>query len=274
MTVNLPFSGAPLTSPTPLILAIRRADSLWLVFNRPERRNAVNLEMWRAIPELVGEHARDETCRSIVLTGREGLFISGADIDEFADMRASANAAELYDEVSTAALKALAEAPRPVIAMIDGFCIGGGVGIALACDIRIASDRAVFAIPAARLGLAYSAFGVRQLLNAVSPSRAKQILFSAERIDAQRAFEFGLVDTICETGALTGETEALTRQIAANAPLTIQAAKATVNALGQTGSAEALEQARALAALCHASADYEEGRRAFHEKRLPRFQGR
>ncbi len=264
--------GEALPSPTPH-LAARRAGSVgYLIFNRPERRNAVSLEMWEAIPALMRAFDEDPAIRAVVLAGAgDQAFIAGADISEFEGERNSAESAALYEERNSAAYRAIAESPKSVIAMIHGFCIGGGMAIALACDIRIAAEGSTFAIPAARLGLAYPPEAMALLVRAVGPSRAKLILHTARRFSSDEALAMGLVDLVAPRTELLARVGELTDAISDNAPLTIAAANATIDAV--LGSFGLDDNARAAIARCFASDDYREGRQAFMEKRRPIFRG-
>ena len=242
------------------------ADGIGLVtFNNPARRNAMSLDMWDGLSAALTALAADASVRVLVLTGAGGqAFVSGADISQFGAARADAEAQRHYDRQTSAGRAMLAAFPHPVIARIGGFCLGGGLAIALQADLRIASDAASFGIPAARLGLAYSAAMVRQLVSVVGPAHARMLLYTGSRIDAQEARRIGLVNRVVAATALTAEVDTLARSIADNAPLSVRAAKLAV-----------AEDARAAAAIaaCFDSADYREGRAAFAEKRAPRFTG-
>ncbi|MET0482475.1 MAG: enoyl-CoA hydratase [Aestuariivirgaceae bacterium] len=265
----------PCPSPTPHLTAGRRGSTGWLVLNRPERRNALSAEMWRAIPDLVRRLADDPEVRALALMGEGGeAFAAGADISEFAGNRDDAAAARCYDAMTIEAFAALEECPKPVVAVINGYCLGGGLALALACDIRLASDRAIFALPPARLGLAYPLAGMRQLLAAVTAARAKELLFTARRVDAAEASRIGLVHMTVGADSLRAEAESVLGMLAANAPLSIAAAKGMINALSGVSGDPRPEALATLADACFGSDDYKEGRRAFLEKRPPRFSGR
>jgi enoyl-CoA hydratase/carnithine racemase len=235
--------------------------------------------MWRGIPRLVQQFSDDVNVRSIALAGAgDEAFAAGADISEFAANRDDAEAARRYDAMTLDSFAALQGCGKPVLAVIDGYCIGGGLALALACDVRIASDRAIFALPPARLGLAYPLAGLTQLLAAVSPASAKELLFTARRIDAAEARRIGLVQAAVAPQALMAEAQSSLAMIEANAPKSIAAAKGMVNALSGVLAgvlpAATADQLAALADACFASDDYKEGRRAFLEKRPPKFTGR
>jgi len=245
-----------------------------ITLHNPARMNALTAAMWAALPERVAKAATDPSVRVIVFRGAgERAFSAGADISEFETARAG-TAADAYDALNHAAFEAVANCPKPTIAMIHGFCMGGGLGIALACDLRIADTAAQFALPPAKLGLGYNARWITPILRAISSADAKLLLFSARRIQASRALAMGLVAEVVPTDDLETATAALATEIAANAPLTIRAAKAAVDALSAPGVAPDMVALDRLVADCFDSADYAEGRRAFLEKRKPLFTGR
>jgi enoyl-CoA hydratase len=260
-----------IASPTPFLEAWRDGPIGYLTLNRPDRRNALNREMWAALPDLVAALDGDPETRLIVLRGAgTEAFAAGADISEFAENRANPELARDYEALNGKAFAALRATAKPAVAMISGFCIGGGLALALACDLRIAGEDALFALPPARLGLAYPVDGLSDLLHAVSPAFAKEMLFTARRYRAAEALKAGLVHRVVAQDRLDAEIKALAAEIAENAPLTIKASKRAIDALAGRPVAEDLQ---ALAAACFASADYAEGQRAFLEKRKPRFTG-
>jgi|HubBroStandDraft_1064217.scaffolds.fasta_scaffold10660_3 enoyl-CoA hydratase len=261
----------PVTSPH--MLAEVEGSIGWMTFNKPERRNAVSLDMWEAMPEILEEFENDPAVRVIVLKGAgDKAFVSGADISQFEKARSSEAANAHYDRISDLAGKALAECGKPTIAMIRGYCIGGGLGIAIGCDIRIASDDSKFGIPAARLGVGYGAPGVKKLVGLVGPSYTKEIFFTARHFTATEAQTMGLVNRVVQGVELEDYTRKYCATIADNAPKTINTLKRTVAEVLHGHEAD-WELCDRLVKDCFASQDYIEGRRAFMEKRRPVFRG-
>lgn len=246
----------------------------WVVASNPDRMNAFTAGMWARIPEHVGAAERDADVRVIILRGAGSrAFSAGADISEFETARSGAAAAD-YDRLNHEAFSALLEAKKPVIAMIHGFCLGGGLGIAACADLRIADPRAQFAIPAAKLGLGYNPRWVPPLLTLAAPTFIKEMIFTGRRFSADEALRIGLVNRLVETEALEGTVRALAAEIAGNAPLTVRAAKLSVDELIRHPEHPDTDALDAAVKACFESADYAEGRRAFLEKRKPQFQGR
>ena len=243
--------------------------------DNPGRHNALSLAMWEAIPEAVADLEAHPDVRVVVLTGSDGgAFASGADISEFDVVRADAASSATYEAANAAAFSALRRAQKPTIAVIRRFCMGGGVGLAAACDIRIAADDAVFAIPAARLGLAYPPEAVADIVSLIGPARTKDLFFTAKRIDAETAMRIGLVDELVRSDELEAAAVAYVARVSALAPMTQRAIKAAIQAAVDPRGAGEWDRARALAEDCFSSADYAEGRAAFREKREPVFQGK
>ncbi len=247
----------------------------WMIFNHPARHNALSLEMWQGIADILEAFAADEAVRVVIMRGAGGkAFVSGADISEFEAERSTSAQKERYDQVSGRANQAMATFAKPLIALIEGYCIGGGLATALAADLRFATPDSTFGIPAARLGLGYDYSSLAALAHMVGPSRARDILFSARFIPAPEAKEMGLINFIAQRDSIEEEAIGYARTVAANAPLTIRATKAALDAWQQDDSPERLKHIEDLINACFDSADYEEGRRAFSEKRKPKFQGR
>lgn len=246
-----------------------------LVFNNPERHNAVSLAMWQALERMLADFAADDEVRAVVLTGAgTKAFVSGADISKFDSERSDREAIALYNETVERASAALHGFPKPTLAMIRGVCIGGGLAIALNCDIRIAADNARFALPAGKLGLGYDYPGLKRFVDVVGPAFAKEIFFTARQFDAEEARAMGLVNRVVADGELEASVKSYTDLIGANAPLTLRAAKFAIGEVLKDESRRDLARVQELVQACFASRDYAEGRRAFMEKRKPRFEGR
>jgi enoyl-CoA hydratase/carnithine racemase len=258
---------------TEKILAKKDGAIGWLVFNNPERRNAVSLEMWQAIPAVLADFGADAAIRAVVLTGAgDKAFVSGADISQFEKERSSAEAVAHYDAVGEKAQTALKHCDKPVIAMIRGYCIGGGLNIANLCDLRIASDDARFGIPAAKMGLGYRASSMKHLVDIVGAAYAREIMITARHFSAEEALRMGLVHKVVSVAELEKTTRDYCEMVAANAPLTMRAAKRIIREVSAANyDAEACT---AWVKECFDSEDYREGRRAFMEKRKPVFKGR
>jgi enoyl-CoA hydratase/carnithine racemase len=259
---------------TDKMLARKEAGVGTVIFNNPERHNAVSLEMWETAKRILDEFAADREVRVVVLTGAGGkAFVSGADISKFASERASLEAARAYNAKTEATFSGIYEFPKPTIAMIRGYCIGGGLGLATCCDLRICSDNSRFAVPAARLGLGYGYAGLKRLVDIVGPAFAKEIFYSARQFDADEAAAMGLVNRVVPAGELESYVKSLADTIGANAPLPIKAVKATIGEILKDESKRNLARATELVEQCFASRDYTEGRTAFMEKRKPVFTG-
>jgi enoyl-CoA hydratase/carnithine racemase len=264
-----------LPSPTPKIKVEIANHVARVVIDNAPRRNAFDYEMWRALPVILGALDANEEVRVIVLGAGPGLsFCSGADISEFSTLRATAEGGHAYEEANLAAFDALAQAAKPTIAAIGGFCMGGGAGLAAACDLRVAREDAVFAIPAGRLGIGYPPKAMAYVTTALGAQTAMELFFTARRLDAKEAFARGFVAQLLPSEGFDAAIAALAAKIAANAPLTLRAAKAAIRAALKAPGAPTSEDCARLAAACFDSADFEEGRAAFLEKREPKFLGR
>ena len=247
----------------------------WMIFNNPERRNAVSLAMREAMVTIFEAFARDDEVRVLVLRGAgDKAFVSGADISEFKDKRGNAEAEALYAEAADRSRRAMEAFDKPIIAMINGFCVGGGLATAIACDLRIASDTSQFGIPAAKLGLGYGYANLKQLTDVVGPASAKEILFTGRRFSAEKALRMGLVNELVSADRLEAAVRDYAEEIAGNAPLTVKAAKATIGEVYKRESEKDLAAIEAMVKQCFDSRDYREGREAFMEKRKPVFVGR
>jgi enoyl-CoA hydratase/carnithine racemase len=257
------------------IIAAKEGAIGRITFNTPERRNAIALEMWQAMPEILADFAADDAVRVIVVNGAGGkAFSAGADISQFEDVRSSEQAIADYNADVGKAQAALSGAGKPTIAEIQGLCVGGGLAVALCCDLRLASDDSRFAIPAAKLGLGYGIDGLRPLVDLVGPSHAKEIFFTARLFDAAEALGMGLVNRVVPAADLAADVVDYAETIGANAPLTVQAVKTIVGEVVKDAGDRDMDLCRTVVDRCFASADYVEGRQAFMEKRKPNFQGR
>ncbi len=256
-------------------LLARKDGSVGLItFNNPQRHNAVSLEMWAAAKHALDRFAADAEVRVVVLTGAGGkAFVSGADISKFGSERASLEGVRSYEETTAATFNSIYDFPKPTIAMIRGYCIGGGLGLASCCDLRICSEDSKFAVPAAKLGLGYGYAGLKRLVDIVGPSFAKEIFYTARQFDAGEAAAMGLVNRVVPVAELESSVKSITDMICANAPLTIKAVKFTVGEVLKDESKRNVARATELVEACFKSRDYTEGRTAFMEKRKPVFTG-
>jgi enoyl-CoA hydratase len=246
-----------------------------ITFNNPDKRNAMSLEMWEGLGNALIELRDDPDVRIVIMVGAgDKAFVSGADISQFEKTRHNAEASEEYSRRSAAQRALLADYPKPTIACIRGFCLGGGMQVAMLADIRLASDNSQFGIPAARLGIAYGYDGLRHLVSLVGPSWARLIMYTGMRIDATEALRIGLVDRVIADVELWGATMEIATTISGNAPLAIKAAKLTIAQVLKDPGQRDMDAIKQIGIACMDSEDFREGRRAFMEKRKPKFSGR
>jgi enoyl-CoA hydratase/carnithine racemase len=260
---------------SPRLLAKVRGPVATVIIHAPERGNCIDLETWKALPPLFSALDKEQDIRVIILRGSGSqAFSTGADITEFDTERATAAGSRAYEAANVAAFDAVADVGRPVIAMIQGFCFGAGVGLAAACDLRIAADDSLFAVPAARLGVGYPPTALKTLVSLMGPEPVKHLFYSADRIDAARALSVGLVGQVVHKADLETTVIELAHRISAGAPLTITAAKRAIDAASGVSEKFSADKLQELADACYQSGDYAEGRKAFKDKRKPLFQGR
>jgi enoyl-CoA hydratase len=246
-----------------------------ITFNQPEKRNAMSMEMWTGFGEILDEFSEDSSVSVVILTGAGNkAFVSGADISQFEKNRDSAEAQAEYHRATGVGRKKFHSFRKPLVARIRGFCIGGGVAIAMGADLRIASADSQFGIPAARLSIAYEADSVKRLIDLVGPAHARMILYTAKRFDAAEAQRIGLINRMTPEESLNDVVLDIARTIADNAPLSVAASKVIINEMIKDESQRDMEAVQRVTDLCFNSADYKEGRTAFMEKRPPRFTGR
>jgi len=246
-----------------------------ITFNNPEKRNAMSLDMWDGLGQALIELRDHDAVRVVILTGAgDKAFVSGADISQFEKTRHNAKASEEYSRQSDAQRALLANYPKPTIACIRGFCLGGGMQLAMLTDIRIASASSQFGIPAAKLGIAYGYDGLKHLVSLVGPSWARLLLYTGMRIDSAEAVRIGLVDRVVGDAELWNATTEIARTIAGNAPLAVKAAKITIAQVLKDENQRDMDAIKAIATACMDSEDFREGRTAFMEKRKPKFKGK
>lgn len=260
---------------TEKLIATKDAGIGWIIFNNPARHNAVSLDMWEALPLALDAYAADPDVRAIILKGAgDKAFVAGADISQFKEQRSSPAAVQHYNRTADEAAEALRNSPKPTIAMIRGYCIGGGTGIAVNCDIRIAAANARFGVPAAKLGLGYRFAGIKRLADVVGPSFAAEIFYTGRQFSAEEALQMGLVNRLVQTEELEKYTLDFAATIAANAPMTIASVKRALLEYSKDPDQRDLAGCQALVDACYTSDDYKEGQAAFMEKRKPVFTGR
>ena len=253
---------------TDKMLARKDGHIGYLIFNNPERHNAVSLDMWATTSRILEDFARDDEVRVVVVTGAGGkAFVSGADVSKFESERASLDATKHYNATVEKAYGGLQEFAKPTIAMIRGYCIGGGVGLAVCCDLRICSGNS-------RFGLGYSYAGLRRLVDLIGPAFAREIFFTARQFDAEEARIMGLVNRVVPAAELDSYVKTYAETIASNAPLTVKAVKYIIGEVLKDESKRNVPRCAEMVEQCFASSDFIEGRRAFMEKRKPAFTGR
>ncbi len=248
---------------------------LHIRFNNPAKHNALSIDMWEAVPPLLAKAEADDEVRMVVFSGEgEKAFVSGADISQFEDMRAAKEAVKKYEVMAEAALQGICEFAKPTVARIRGYCIGGGVNVAISCDIRVAADNSVFSIPATRLGLGYRVSAMKNLVQLVGPGFAKDIFFTGRRLDAAEALRIGLVNRVAPVEGLDALLAEYVTAITTGAPLTIKAGKRIIQEALALDADFDDDLARRLILDCFESEDYAEGRTAFMQKRKPVFKGK
>lgn len=256
------------------VLAKVEGRTGWLIFNNPEKHNAVSLSMWEEVARVLEDFAAARNIRVVVLAGAGGkAFVSGADISRFESERSSREAVAHYNAVTEKVYAAVHDFPKPTIALIRGYCIGGGLGLAVSCDMRIASETARFALPASKLGLGYDFPGIKRFVDLLGPSFTKEIFFTARQFDAAEAQAMGLVNRALPDAEAEDYARKYAAAIAENAPLTVDAVKFTVGEALKPEAARDLDKCIRLVDQCFSSSDYVEGRKAFLEKRKPVFTG-
>lgn len=264
-----------IVSPTPKLRVAIEFGVARLYIDHASKRNAFDFEMWRALPALMRAIDAAEAARVLVISGAPGLpFCAGADISEFSSLRATSEGGKAYEAANVEAFDAISNLSKPTVAAISGFCLGGGMGIAAACDLRVADERALFSIPAGRLGVGYPPPAMAYVVAAVGSHLAFDLFYTARRLKADEARAKGFVARVFNQESFEGAVHELAESIAANAPLTLRAAKAAIRGAARLPGAPSNEDCEALAQACFDSADYAEGSAAFLEKREPKFTGR
>ena len=246
----------------------------WIVFDQPEKKNAINGAMWRGIPEAMARFDADAQVRCVAFRGAgTEAFAAGADISEFEKIRAGRGAVSEYDGLLDRVLHSIQDSRKPSVALIHGFCMGGGLEVALACDLRYSGTSAQFGIPAAKLGIAYNVEGHKRLLETVGHARAREIMYLGRRYGAAEALAMGLVHRVLPDGELAAFVDGVIATLLENAPLSIANSKTILEEYAKASGAADHERMAAAIERCAKSEDYQEGRRAFMEKRKPQFRG-
>ncbi len=268
------MSEAEYISPTERVESWLDKTTLHIRFNNIARHNALSVDMWEAVPVLLAQAENDARVRLVVFSGAgEKAFVSGADISQFEDMRAAKEAVTKYEHMAENALMSIYNFPKPTLAAIHGYCIGGGVNVAISCDMRIAASNSVFSVPAAKLGLGYRYSAMKNLVDLIGPGAAKDLFYTARRIDAQEALQWGLITRVCPPDKLPELLNEYASALEVNAPITIEAAKAITREILKPSTELDMALCQQLIRKCFDSADYAEGRKAFMEKRKPVFKG-
>ena len=246
----------------------------WLVFNNPEKRNAISLDMAKMATQILDEFSNDDSIRVVILRGEGGKsFVSGQDISEFEKLRSTPEGIANYEKITNGMYQGVRDLKKPSIAMIDGFCMGGGVALACACDFRIATENSIFAVPAARLGITYRPNFTRWVVETVGITYAKEILMTGMKFSAKEARVMGLINQLVEPDSIVQFLEEYGERLANNAPLSVESSKVIIEEVGKIADNWDEEKCISLMNMCSNSEDYKEGRRAFMEKRTPNFKG-
>jgi enoyl-CoA hydratase/carnithine racemase len=257
------------------LIVEKRGAVGWIVFNQPAKRNAINGAMWRGIPQAMAQYDADPEVRCVAFRGAgTEAFASGADISEFDEIRAQKSSVAEYDGLLDQVLHSIQDSRKPSVAMIYGFCLGGGLEVALACDLRYCGRSAQFGIPAAKLGLAYNVEGHKRLIETVGHARAREIMFLGRRYNAEEGFAMGLVNQVFHDAELDSAAGRIVTQLCENAPLSIANSKTIIEEYVKASGAPDEANMTAVIERCAKSGDYQEGRRAFMEKRKPDFKGK
>lgn len=260
---------------TERMLARKERAIGWMIFNNPGKHNAISMDMAEAVPAIMRDFEADPAIRVVILSGAgEKSFVAGSDISSFGEVRSDPDRNRHYNEVNERSYDAVYDCAKPTIAMIRGYCIGGGLDFATSCDVRICSDTASFSVPAGRLGLGYGYEGLIRIGRVIGLMQARDMLYSARRLNAGEALRIGLVHRVVAVDKLEAEVRAYAQTVAGNAPLTLAAMKRCFLELEKDSGRRDMARAQALIDACFASADYREGRKAFAEKRKPDFEGK